>query len=350
MAHNSFKLTKTERLPDSEALVTGEINLPFLVECRAEAVKYLNEKADIPGFRKGKVPENVLVKELGEMRILEESAEIALSKAYSEIMAEAKLSPIGRPQISITKMAPGVPLEFKIQVPLEPEFTLPDYKKIAASVEKEDVSTNVSDEEVAGFIEELKKRNIKPELKEGEKLEDKIKENLSLEKSMQARDRRRIKIMEDLVKETNISAPKALIEEELERMLAQFRDDVTRMGMDWNEYLKKAEKTEADIKNDWKDKALERVKAELIIAKLAETEKIEPDMHDVEHETEHLLHHYPDADPLRARIYIYSQLRTQKVLEFLENADGPKKEAKKEKEEKPKKETKPKGNKEDKKK
>ena len=319
MAHNNFKLTKTERLPDSEALLTGEISLPFLVLCRTEAVKNLTEKAEVPGFRKGKIPENILVREVGEMKILEEVAEVALSRLYSDIMAEAKLSPIGQPNVSITKLALGVALEFKIQVPLEPEFELPDYKTIVERINKKETEkAEVTEKEIKDLLDELEKRNIKPELKEGEVLENKIKENIKLEKEAQAKDKKRIEMVEALIKETKITVPKSLVEEELLRMLTQFRNDVVRMGVDWNEYLKKAGKTEQDIKNEWQEKALERVKAELIVAKIAEKEKIEPDEHEVEHETEHLLHHYPDADPLRARIYIYSQLRTQKVFEFLE--------------------------------
>lgn len=318
MPHKHWNITKIERLPEAEALITGEITLPFLVELRKEAVESLGKDAKIPGFRPGHIPEEILVKNLGEMRILEETAEIALAKEFRNIVKESKLFPIGRPDISITKLAPGIPLEFKMKIYLEPEFKLPDYKKVVAEIPKADIQT-VTDKEIQDVLKEINERNIKVELKEGEKVEDKIKENLGKEKEFRAKEKHRLEIIEKLVKVTEISVPKILIDEETEKMFAQFRADVERVGAKWEDYLKQIKKTEEDIKNEWRDKARERVKAELIIAKIAEAEKLEPKKEDVEHEAEHLLHHYPDADPIRVRLYIYSQLQNQLVLEFLEN-------------------------------
>ena len=102
-------------------------------------------------------------------------------------------------------------------------------------------------------------------------------------------------------------------------MLVQFKGEVEHTRLKWTDYLQQVKKTEIEIKEEWHDKAVNRVKAELIIAKIAEKEKIEPEKETIEHEAEHLLHHHPDADPIRIRLYVYAQLQTQKVLEFLEN-------------------------------
>jgi trigger factor len=140
-----FDKLKVEKLPNSEATVVGEITTHFLDESRKKALKSLGEHANIPGFRPGKIPEEILVKNFGEMKVLEETAEVALADAYTEIMKEAKLSPIGRPEVSITKIAPKIPLEFKIKVALEPEFTLPDYKKIAKEIEINEKDSEVTE-------------------------------------------------------------------------------------------------------------------------------------------------------------------------------------------------------------
>ena len=318
MAYRHFKITKTEKLPNAEALITGEIALPFLVELRAEALKSLGQEAKLPGFRPGHIPESVLVQNFGEMRILEETAEIALAQEFRNILKEAKLSSLGRPEISVTKLALGIPLEFKIKIYLEPEFNLPDYKKIAIKISRVD-KTLVSDKEVQDVLKEIKKRSIKADLKEGEKLEDKIKESLVKEQEYKNQEKHRLQIMNDLVKASEIILPKILVEHELEKMLAQFKGDVEQAGLKWVDYLKQVKKIENEIQDEWRDKAVDRVKAELIIAKIAEKEKIEPEKETIEHEAEHLLHHHPDADPIRIRLYVYAQLQTQKVLEFLEN-------------------------------
>ncbi len=318
----NFTDLKVLKLPRSEAEITGSLTLEYLESCRSEAIKSLNNRFELPGFRKGNVPDEILVKQLGDMSVLEEVAEVALGRAYGEIMDEAKkikdLSPIGRPQVSITKLAPGVPLEFKIKVTLEPEFTLPDYKKIAKSIAVEESETEVTEKEITDVLEEIKKRDIKPNLKEGEVIEEKVKENLIEEKRLRATEKKRLKLVEELVKATDIEVPDVLVQSELEKMLGQFKDDVERMGMKFPEYLKELKKTEEEVKEEWKPQAIERTKAEMIVAKIAEAEKIEPTKEEIEHETNHILSHYSDADPLRVRIYVFTLIRNQKVLEYLE--------------------------------
>ena len=314
-----FANIKVEKLPNSEAAITGEITLEFLKECRAEALKELGAKAKIPGFRPGHIPEQTLVKNVGEMHVLEETAEIAIGRAYGAIVKEAGLAPVSRPEISITKLAPGIPLEFKMKVALEPEFKLPDYKKIAKEAMNAEEKINVEEKEIDDVLEEIKKRDWKPDLKEGEDLREKVKENLIKEKEFRAKEKRRLSIVDALVKASEIPLPSQMIEQELAKMLAQFKDDVARAGLKWEDYMKNIKKSEEEVKAEWKPKAEERVKADLIVGKIAEAEKIEPTTEDLEHEAKHLLEHYPDADPLRARIYVYGLLRNEKVFEFLES-------------------------------
>jgi FKBP-type peptidyl-prolyl cis-trans isomerase (trigger factor) len=326
MQNKHFTLSKVEKLPESEVQITGEITLSFLVELRKEALKHLGKHVEISGFRCGHIPEDILVKHVGEMRVLEEAAELALGREYAHIVEEAQVSPIGRPEVSIVKLALGVPLEFKIKVAVEPEFKLPDYRKLAAEVGKRSDLENsersdlgeVSDKEIEDTMAELDKRGIKPELKEGENLKEKVKESLIAQKNIKNQEKKRLTIIENLVKNTEIPVPQILIDTELNKMLAQFQGDVEGMGLKWADYLEQVKKKEEEIRDEWREQALSRVKAEIIISKIAVEEKIEPLESELEHEVSHLLSHYPDADPLRARIYIYSQLRNQKVLEFLE--------------------------------
>ncbi len=281
MPHKHFENLKTKKLPDSEVEITGEITLSFLVECRKEALRELNNRVSIDGFRAGKVPEDILIKKVGEMAVLEESAEIALGREYPNVVHELKVPYMGRPVISITKLAPNVPLEFKMIVSVEPEFKLADYKKIAQDI----------------------------------KLDETVKD----EEKVKAKADKRLKIIDTLVKGTEIAVPKVMIESELMKMTAQFKDDVARAGVKWEEYLKHIKKSEKEVQDEWKDQALNRAKAELIVAKIAVEEKIEPTEEELEHETKHLLEHYKDADPFRARVYVYTMMRNEKVLQFLEN-------------------------------
>ncbi len=239
MSSKNFKIEKIEKLPDWEAEVRGEISLEFLNECRKDALKHLNEHLNLPGFRRGQVPEEVLAKSFGEMKVLEETAEVALGKVYGEIIAESKLRPITRPYISITKMAPGIPLEFIMKLVLEPEFELPDYKKIGSEVVEESAST-----------------------RDGEPTRDGDKE------------KRRLKILENLTKETKLDIPAKFVNAETNHMLEHFKQDIEKAGMKWAEYLEKIKKTEEEVKESWKEQVISRAKSELILAKIASTEKL----------------------------------------------------------------------------
>jgi FKBP-type peptidyl-prolyl cis-trans isomerase (trigger factor) len=273
--------------------VTGEITLSFLVECRKEALKELNNRSSIAGFRSGKIPEDVLVKKVGELGVLEESAEIALGREYPNIIKELNVQAIGRPIVSVTKLAPGIPLEFKMITAVEPEFKLPDYKKIARETPPPSPSPKLG--EGLGRGESDKTESIKN------------------------KEKKRLAVLEKLIKETEILVPKVLIESELMKMMGQFKDEVSRAGAKWEDYLKQIKKTEEEIRTEWKDSAMKRAKAELIVAKIAVEEKIEPTEAELEAESKHLLEHYKDADPLRARVYVYTMMRNKKVFEFLES-------------------------------
>jgi len=315
-----FTDLKSKTLPNSEVEIIGVITLEFIQECRKEALKELNNKANFPGFRPGKIPEETLIKRLGEMAILEESAEIALGREYGLIIKESGVKAIGRPSIGVTKLALGVPLEFKIITAVEPEFDLPDYKALALAAKKNNPPSTeeITDKEIEEVKAEIGARGLNVEIKDGEDLNEKIKENLKQEKEFRAVEKVRIELIDSLIKETKVEVPKVLVDSELEKMLGSFKDDVSRAGMKWEDYLKSIKKSEAEIKLDWAEKALNRAKAELIVGKIALVEKIEPSIEELEHEAKHLLEHYPEADPLRVRVYLYAQMRNQKVFEFLD--------------------------------
>lgn len=340
-----------KKLERSQVEITGEIAAADFASYEKKAIKHLGEHVEIDGFRKGHVPENVLLTKIPEITILEEMAEMALAEAYPEIVEEHKIDPIGRPEISITKIAKGNPLGFKIITGVIPEVTLPDYKKIAHKAEKLG-EVKVEDEEMEKTMLEIRKMRAQKEApaeNDGETAEGKekteaelpalddafvqtlgsfntvedfkmkLRENIKLEKENQAREKRRIKIVEDIIGESKIDMPKVLIDSELDKMLYRLKTDVENIGFGFEEYLKQVKKTEEEIRKEWEPEAEKRSKLELIIQKISELENIKPDEKDVEHELTHLLEHYKDADKTRARIYVESTLITENVFKFLEN-------------------------------
>lgn len=337
--------SEVKKLDKSRVEITAEIDAVSFAGYEAKALKHLGEHAEMPGFRKGHVPEGILAKNIPEIRILEEMAELAVADAYGTILEKEKIDAIGRPEIMLTKLAKGNPLSFKIITAVIPEVILPDYKTIAKNSPKQE-AVAVTDEDVEKTIAEVRKMRAKKEsadepsqeepkdeelpalddafvktlgsFNDVEDFKNKIRENMRLEKEHQVKEKRRLAIIEALIDKSKIDVPETLANAEVDKMLHRLKADVENIGFAFDAYLKQMQKTEEDIRKEWLPEAEKRAKLQLIVQKIAETEKIVPEQADVEKELAHLLEHYKDADPMRARMYIESTLTTEKVFRFLE--------------------------------
>ena len=152
-----------KRLPHSEIELSGEIPAEKFSEYWPRALKTLGEHVEIPGFRKGSAPENILLKKIPEMKVLEEAAEMAINDAYPEIIKEHKLDPIGHSELRITKLAKGNALGFSLKTALVPGVKLPDYKKIAAGVMSKKEAVEVSEKEIDDALMEIRKFRLPAE-------------------------------------------------------------------------------------------------------------------------------------------------------------------------------------------
>jgi FKBP-type peptidyl-prolyl cis-trans isomerase (trigger factor) len=347
-----FTITKKEGLPGSMFLIEGELSAESLTAQRKNALEKFQAMFAIDGFRKGHVPEKILVERVGELGVTEEEGSLALEKAYASIIEEAGIVAIGQPKVSITKIAPGQPMGFKIETAVAPEVSLPDYKKLAKEVVSvEGEMAKVEDKEVEDALKDIRQsiahqkfhkthgdtehhnHDIKEEdlpevndefvkgLGNFENVEDfktRLKANLLNEKQVKGREKKRIAIMDAIIGETKVDVPELLVESELLKMIGQFKDSISQMGLTYEEYLKKINKTEQDIENEWKNEAKKRATIQLILNKIAATENIKADEAEVKHQTEELAQYYKEADPLRLHIYVETMMTNEKVWKFLE--------------------------------
>ncbi len=107
-------------------------------------------------------------------------------------------------------------------------------------------------------------------------------------------------------------------EPSIPEILAQMKEDVQRFGLQFDEYLKKINKTEEGIRNEFREQATKRAKLQLLLNKLAEEEKVVADSEAVEAELKHALEHFPQAKPELVRVHIETVLKNEKVLKLLE--------------------------------
>lgn len=173
-----MKITKKD-LEKSQVEISVELEVEEFKPFIEKGAKNLSEHVKIEGFRPGKVPYDVLKQKVGEISILEEAAHIAIRKNIDKIFQDELTGrqPVGQPQIEITKLAPGNPLEYKMIIALLPTIVLGTYKDL--KIEKEKAA--VDDKDVDKTLEEIREMRAKEVItKEGAKEGDKVLINLHL--------------------------------------------------------------------------------------------------------------------------------------------------------------------------
>ena len=346
-----------KKLPKSEVEIEGELEADIFENYFNNALKKISGKVKIDGFRQGKIPENIILQNIGEMPILEEMAEMALGEHYPKILENEKIDAIGRPEISITKIARNNPLGFKIKTAILGDVKLADYKSLAKKITSanKEVDTNISDEEMESTILDIRKsraqkkhpsEDVITEEKDGENTEnkkqdlpdfndefvqalgpfvnvedfkEKLKENLKLEKQNSHKEKIRLQIIEDIIKDSVIDLPDILIEVELNKILYRMESDIAQMGLKFEDYLKQINKTVDDLKKEFTPDAEKKAKLAILLNEIAKTEKIVVNEEQLAKEVTAILEHYKDADPERARMHAENVLINEQIFQFLEN-------------------------------
>lgn len=328
-------------LPHSEVELKGSVPFDALESYREEALAHIAEQMELPGFRKGHVPKDVALKRVGETAVLEEAVEHCMQDLYPAVLDAHEVHAVGRPDIRVTKLAAGNPVELTIRTTVYPEVPLPKNWKTIGEKTPREATPEVTEEDVQKTLESLRQsRKTKkedgaeelPELTDEfakslgafenmAALKEQIQKGMHEEKARAARDARRSKIIDALLDGTQIEVPALFVESELEKILAQMREDIGRMGLKFEDYLKHANKTEDDIRSEFREQAAKRAKLQLALNKIAEEEKIEADKDKVEEEMKHALEHFPDAKPELVRIHIETVLRNEKIFQLLEGGE-----------------------------
>lgn len=374
----SYEKATLKKLDKSRVEITSSVPAAIWEKYRGKALKSINDSISIDGFRKGLVPENILVAKVGEMTILEEMAELALSKTYLDILINEKIDAIGKPEIRVTKIAKDNPLEFVAVTSVVPEVTLPDYKKVAKEqIKKSDPKElKVGDKDIEETILRIRKRHatdklhapehadehdhdkmtpednprglraeqssheghdkaveaVMPELTDDfvktlgdftdvPDFKNKLSDMIAEQKRDEATEKLRIRISDALADATKTEIPDVMIESELDRTQAQFSADVERMGVKLEDYLKHAKKTLEEVRTEWKPHAEKKAKLQLILNEIAKQEKIAPSKEEVEEEVSHIVEHYKEADRERATTYAETVLTNEKVFAWLEKVE-----------------------------
>lgn len=159
------------------------------------------------------------------------------------------------------------------------------------------------------------------------KLKNLIKENLEEEQRQKNAQALELELLEKAVGISRFGdIPEILINEEVIKMLHEFKSGLVKQGMDFEAYLKKINKSADQLKIDLSPEAVKRVKAALLLRQIAKEQNIKIEEQDIENETQNVIKLYQD-DPEtqknirspQAREWLYDFLRNRKALEWLKN-------------------------------
>ena len=148
---------QVEKLEKNMAKLTIEVPASDLEKALQSAYKKQKNKISLPGFRKGKVPRQMIEKMYGAEIFFDDAANEIIPKAYADAYDECELEIVSRPEINIVQIEKGKPFIFTAEVATKPEVTLGEYK----GLEVDKVSTRVTQKEIEAKIEEEAEKNAR---------------------------------------------------------------------------------------------------------------------------------------------------------------------------------------------
>ena len=147
-----MKTTVTE-LGDSRVRVDVEVPAADVETRLDRAAKELAGEMKLPGFRKGKVPAQLVIQRLGREPVVEQALRSALPEWYDGALRSSGVQPVGEPKLDVPGLpAEGEDLSFSVEVGVRPKATLGDYLGVEVGKPEPDVP----DEAVAAELERLR--------------------------------------------------------------------------------------------------------------------------------------------------------------------------------------------------
>lgn len=293
--------TTVDKLSDTRVKLT--VNVPFdeLGTEIDQAYKAIAQQVTIPGFRRGKAPRQLIDARFGRGPLLEQVVNDMLPSRYEQAIEEHELTPLGQPQIDITKIEDNDVVEFTAEVDVRPEITVPDFSAISVNVEALSVDDDAVDAELdnlrARFGElkdttrKLKKGDfavidLTAEI-DGETIDEASTEGLSYEVGsddlIEGLDKavKGLKAGEDAEFTATIeygehkgeeAAVKVHVQQTKERILPELDDEFAQMASEFDTVEELRESTKTQLEETKKTEQAAEIRDEVLKAALAQSE------------------------------------------------------------------------------
>lgn len=145
---------RLEKIEASEAHIQISVDADKMEEGFEYAYRKIVKEVSIPGFRRGRVPRQLLEAHYGKEVLFQDALEYIVPLAYEEALTMVDIEPIAQPEFDIEDLNPGEDFVFKAIVAVKPEIKLGDFAGLEITIPFFDVSES----EVENQLEEMRQR------------------------------------------------------------------------------------------------------------------------------------------------------------------------------------------------
>ncbi len=268
------------KTPDGTITLTIPVDVKDVEKAKDEALLHIVEETELPGFRKGKAPKNLVAEKVDKTHLQEDMLRLLIPKSYTKAVDEYKLKPIMNPKIHITKLEEGKDIEFTAQTCEMPEITLGEYKESVKSVTaKAKIALPGKEQPEVSFDD----------------------------------------IVKALLEKARTTIPEILIESESDRLLSQMLDEIKSLGLSLDQYLASTHKTIDEIRKEYAERAKNDITIEFVLQKVAEEEKITIEPQEIDEAITKAPTPAEKENLEKNRYLLAAILRQQKTLDYLKN-------------------------------
>lgn len=262
------------------------ISLPWseIMPIFNEIVTELTKQIELPGFRKGMVPQSVAQKHIDRKKVLEEVIKKIIPQSYTESIKQLGLHPIITPRVELLDVSEGKDWQIKITSCEKPAVTLGNYTQT---------------------IENLKNSKKASIWVPGKSNEDKPKEPTVGE------------LLDALFEAVTVDLGDLLVEQETNRLLSNTFSELQKLGVSLDEYLRSQGKTSDQLRSDYTKQAYKTLSLEFALEEIADKEGITVENQEIEEVIQKAKSEAEKQALAKERYFLGSLLRRQKTLTTL---------------------------------
>lgn len=231
---------------DGTIQITFSIPYSEVEKAKGNVLEELASDITVPGFRKGKAPKAKVAEHVPENTLVEKILAKIIPGLFADAISEHKISPAIYPKFDLVSAKEGETWQVRATTCELPNVDLGNYKK-----------------QVSGA---MRASSIWTPDKDGKE-----------EKDEPTKEEREQAAIRALLESINFTIPKVIIDEEVNARLARLLERIEKLGLTLDSYLASIGKTADELRNEYKQQAVNSVKLDLVLNRIAEEENLKPD-------------------------------------------------------------------------